>query len=176
MLRTSSDHWRIIYRYHQVVWHTFWASLVVPCRRRHVFKCSHVGKRNRRGGNISLENICLHTDLALKSTVQLWWHVVVSTVFSQQAGPVSSSQVETASQCGVCIFSLGLWGFPPGALVSPDSPQKHVLAQYPVCAFDQMHWWRSSPWVSLHSSSTAPQRRVGPMQRTNFTVNHVCDL
>lgn len=38
-------------------------------RRRYVVKCFNVGKMNRRGSGekISLKNICLHTDLALKS-------------------------------------------------------------------------------------------------------------
>lgn len=44
-------------------------------RRRYVVKRFNVGKMNRRGSGekISLKNICLHTDLALKSAWRSFW-------------------------------------------------------------------------------------------------------
>ncbi|KAF7652505.1 hypothetical protein LDENG_00095930, partial [Lucifuga dentata] len=52
--------------------------------------------------------------------------LVVSTVASQQEGPRFKSDREFASfLCGVCMFSLCLCGFPPGALASSHL-QRHA--------------------------------------------------
>lgn len=81
-----------------------------------------------------------------------WHNVVISTVPSWQEGPRFNSRVQRAFLCGVCLFSLCLWGFLQVLWFLPtikNGFQRLISSQ---CSWET-HWWRSgSAPQALHSS------------------------